>query len=123
MKVLEGMGSTRRWVSHKSKRGPPRRLEGTVHGYTELKSEAGSRRDADLGRCMTKSEQREMISVGPVWVRQDWQTQGEAEKKENEETGCTKLDHKVTCHRKLFWLCISLYLLYNSMPTCHIGKS
>lgn len=40
MKVPEGMGSTRRWVSRKSKRGLPRRLEGTVCDYTELKSEA-----------------------------------------------------------------------------------
>lgn len=56
MKVLEGMGSTRRWVSHTSKRGLPRRLEGAVHGYTEPKSETGSCRDTDLGRCMTKSE-------------------------------------------------------------------
>lgn len=41
MKVQEGMGSIRKWVSHTSKRGLPRRLEGAVPGYAELKREAG----------------------------------------------------------------------------------
>jgi len=71
VKVLGGMGSTWRWVSCTSKSDLLRRLEGAVSGYTELKSEAGSRRGADFGRCVTKSQQRKIIPVGPVWVKQD----------------------------------------------------
>lgn len=56
MKVPEGMGSAKRWVSHMSKRGLPRGLEGAVCGSTELQTEAVSHRAADLGRSVTKSE-------------------------------------------------------------------
>lgn len=95
-------------------------MEGTIHGSAKLKSEAGS---CFLRKMPDKVRKEEKYFSGTSFGKTGLPDSRWGREKEDGETDCTKLDHTVTFYRKLFWLCISLCLLYNSMPAYHIGKS